>query len=344
MGLLRSSSSSLHEYKAGEPTRRQRTTAEAAKPLARTRTPTQNSKLEAAQYSPVFLTQRGGGNHEMSTDARKPSDSSHEPADSAGEDSAETELRTFSATINIGYIQRFLDAIRAIDDECQLQLSPTGISGSVVGPQNTTLAEVRLGAEAFDSYDTDGESGVIGVSTKRLREIVRMSNNSDLMRLSMNETDRTLRVRAGTLDCSLRLTDPATIRSTDGFDDEEYPSVVVLEGGELKRIMKAAGHVDDRVALRVEWTSERFVAEADNGDDRLCAPRETDDLVELFVGDEPAGATFDLSYLRGMKRVIRKRTEVTLALGIDLPLSVEFDIADGAGHVEYGIAPVVEAD
>lgn len=261
-----------------------------------------------------------------------------------GSTAISTEMDTFIATINIGYFQRFLDAIRAVDDECQLQLSPTGMSGSVVGPQNTTLAEVRLGAEAFDSYDTDGESGVIGVSTKRLREVVRMSDNSDLMQLSMNETDRTLRVRAGALDCSLRLTDPATVRSTDGFDDEEYPSVVVLEGGELKRIMKAAGHVDDKVTLRVEWTSERFVAEADNGDDRLCAPRDDDDLMELFVGDEPAGATFDLSYLRGVKRTIRKRTEVTLALGIDLPLSVEFDIADGAGHVEYGIAPVVEAD
>lgn len=134
------------------------------------------------------------------------------------------------------------------------------------------------------------------------------------------------------------------MRSTNGLEPDEYPSVVVLEGGELKRILKAAGHVDSAVDFRIQTSDERFVAEADNGDDSFRALSAAEDLVEVFVGDESVASRFDLGYLRKAKRAIRKRTEVALALDTDLPLWMSFDIADGAGHVEYGIAPVVKAD
>jgi proliferating cell nuclear antigen len=284
----------------------------------------------------------------MSTDSKThhsdgtvPNETTNAPSDKSG-----SEPAAFAATINVGYMQRFLDAIRALVDTCRLELSPAGMKAHVVGEASATIATVELGTGAFESYSTDGDTGVIGISAKRLREIVTMTSNSSLMELSLSDTGQALRVQAGALDCVLELTDPATVRTTSGLgcSDEEYPSVVVLEGGELKRIVKAAGHVDSMIDLRVEWTSERFVAEADNGTDSFRAPREADDLVELFVGDEPVGATFNRSYLRTVKRTIHKRTEVTLALGTDQPLSLAFDIADGAGHVEYGIAPVVEAD
>ena len=283
----------------------------------------------------------------MSTDSPKLAiDDATTPTDASSnadtEDSEpETGPETFTGTITVGYLQRFLDAIRTLDDECRLRVAPSGVSASVVGEANATMVEARLDASAFEAYHTNG--GVIGVPVRRLREIVRMSTNSALMKSELIDSE-TLRVRAGALDCSLQLRDPATMRSTSGLESDEYPSVVVLEGGELKRILKAAGHVDSAVDFYVQNDDGRFVAEADNGDDSFRAPRAADDLVEVFVGEESTASRFDLGYLRKAKRAIRKRTEVTLALGTDLPLSMTFDIADGAGNVEYGIAPMVETD
>ena len=287
----------------------------------------------------------------MSTDSLQSASDDVAPTDAPSNTDGDTEdsepetgPETFSATITVGYVQRFLDAIRALDDECRLRVAPSGVSASVVGEANATMAEARLDASAFEAYNADGDGGVIGLPVRRLREIVRMSTNSALMQLDLVDSE-TLRVRAGALDCSLQLRDPATMRSTSGIEPDEYPSVVVLEGGELKRILKAAGHVDSVVDFHIQNDDgEQFVAEADNGDDSFRARRATDDLVEVFVGEESVASRFDLGYLRRAKWAVRKRTEVTLAFGTDLPLSMTFDIADGAGHVEYGVAPLVEAD
>src|SRR5699024_9413107 len=155
---------------------------------------------------------------------------------------------------------------------------------------------------------------------------------------------QTLDVEAGGVECSLQMDDDGQMSVVPGLDEADHPSVCVLEGGELKRIMKAAGHVATEVDFRIEHTCERFVAEANGDSDRLVAPREADDVEELLVGAVPVASTFNLDYLRQIRRPIHKRTEVTLALGTDSPLLVAFDIAVGAGHVEYSIAPVVATD
>ena len=201
---------------------------------------------------------------------------------------------------------------------------------------------VRLTTDAFESFEAT--SGVVGVPIKRLREITRMSSNSDLMHLELDGTAETLSVQAGTLSCSLQLTDPAIIPSGGSMDDVELPSVIVMEGGEFKRIVRGADHVDSSVLFEVESSPEQFIATADDGDDRLVAPRGPNDVSELLTGGQSVGSTFDLNYLKQARRAIRKRTEVTLALGNSQPLALAFDIADGAGQVEYGIAPVVEAE
>ena len=286
----------------------------------------------------------------MSTDSLQPTrddttastDTLSNPDGDTEDSEPETGPETFTATITVGYVQRFLDAIRALDDECRLRIAPSGVSASVVGEANATMAEARLDASAFEAYHTDS-GGVIGIPVRRLREIVRMSTNSGLMQLDLVDSE-TLRVRAGALDCSLRLRDPNTIRSPSDLGIDEYPSVVVLEGGELKRILKAARYVESAVDFRIQNGDEQFVAEADNGDDSFRAPRAADDLVGMFVGEQTVASRFDLGYLRKAKRAIRKRTEVMLALDTDEPLAVGFDIADGAGHVEYAIAPMVKAD
>jgi proliferating cell nuclear antigen len=257
-------------------------------------------------------------------------------------DPTDSETPTLNATISVGYVQRFLDAIRSLDNEFHLTITPDGVTARVLGAGNAVKATVGLTADAFESFDAT--SGVVGVPTTRLREVTRMSSNSDLLRLNLDGAARTLDVQAGALGCSLQLRDPNMIREGGSLDDAEYPSVAVMEGGDLKRIIRGAGYVDSRVELHVEESNERFVAKADDGDDRLIAPRDRSDLTELLVGEQSVRAAFDLDYLKQARRAIRKRTEVTLALDTDEPLALAFDIADGAGHVEYGIAPVVETE
>jgi proliferating cell nuclear antigen len=281
----------------------------------------------------------------MSTESQTYDDSSATASvqsDDTDTDTAEAECLTLTAAVSVGSVQRFLDAIRTVNDEFQLEVTPDGMAGNVVNDSRTTMGSVYLDAQAFESYQAT--TGEITIQTGRLREVTRMTSNSDMMHLTLDGDSQTLDVEADGVECSLQMGDSGQTPAVSELDEADHPSVCVLEGGELKRIMKAAGHVSTEVGLRIEHTRERFVAEANGDSDRLVAPREDDDVVELLVGAVPVASTFDLNYLRQIRRPIHKRTEVTLALGTDSPLLVAFDIADGAGHVEYSIAPVIASD
>lgn len=261
---------------------------------------------------------------------------------SASPEMSASENASLSAIISVRSAQRFLDAIRPLGDEFQLTIAKDGLTADLLTPGTAMKGEARLTTNAFESFEAT--SGVVGVPIKRLREITRMSSNSDLLHLELDSEAETLDVQAGTLACSLQLSDPSMIPSGGSMNDVQLPSVVVMEGGKFKRIVRGADHVDSSVLFEIQNSPEQFIATADNGDDRLVAPRGPGDVSELLTGGQSVGSNFDLSYLKQARRAIRKRTEVTLALGTNQPLALAFDIADGAGQVEYGIAPVVEAE
>ena len=281
----------------------------------------------------------------MSTESQTYDDSSATASvqsDDADTDASETEYPTLTAAISVGSVQRFLDAIRTVNDEFQLEVTPDGMAGNVVNSSRTTMGSVRLDAQAFESYQAT--AGEITIQTGRLREVTRMTSNSDVMHLTLDGNSQTLDVEADGVECSLQMSESTQISGISRLDEADHPSVCILEGGELKRIVKAAGHVSTEINFRIEHTRERFVTEAEGDSDRLVAAREAGDVAELLVGAVPVASTFNLGYLRQIRRPMHKRTEVTLALGTDSPLLVAFDIADGAGHVEYSIAPVVTTD
>jgi proliferating cell nuclear antigen len=57
-----------------------------------------------------------------------------------------------------------------------------------------------------------------------------------------------------------------------------------------------------------------------------------------------ARSLFSLDYLKDMGKVMGKAAEVEISLGVDHPVRFSFDIAGGNGHVEYLLAPRIEAD
>lgn len=277
----------------------------------------------------------------MSTEAH--SHSSNETTAPNQTDTTEADKEqtpTLSATISIGSVQRFLDAIRTVNSKCHLEVTSDALVAHTASDDRAMMATIRLGGDAFESYEAT--SGGIDIETGRLREITRINSNSDTMQFAIDPTDDTLSVEANGMECSLQPSQYLRIPSVSDIDEPDHPSVCVFEGHQLQRIIKGAGHIGSQVEFRIEHTRERFVAEATNDSDgRLVAPRDGDDVVELLAGDVPVASTYDLSYLRKVRRPLRKRTEVTVALGTEKALSVAFDIADGAGNVEYALAPVI---
>src|SRR5699024_5185278 len=161
---------------------------------------------------------------------------------------------TLTASISVGRVQRFLDAIRTINNEFELTVTPDRVTGTVVNGEQTMMGTVRLDASAFEHYEAT--TGEVGIQTDRLREVTRMTSNRDTMHLAVDGASQTITVEAGSVECSLQMDDGVQVPDVSGLDDADHPSVCVLEGGELKRILKAAGHVATKVDFRIEHTRE----------------------------------------------------------------------------------------
>jgi proliferating cell nuclear antigen len=68
-----------------------------------------------------------------------------------------------------------------------------------------------------------------------------------------------------------------------------------------------------------------------------------DELVAIDCS-EAARSQYSLTYLIPIAKIMQGIPDVKLRFGENFPLMITFDFADGAGHVEYFLAPRVEGD
>jgi proliferating cell nuclear antigen len=117
---------------------------------------------------------------------------------------------------------------------------------------------------------------------------------------------------------------------------------VVLSGSDLNSAIKAAAVVSDKIALGIDPVTSTFYMVAEGDTDNIR--REFGKSEVNFINGAECRSLFSLDYLKDMGKVMSRAEEVELNLGIDHPAKFSFYIAGGNGHVEYLLAPRIEAD
>ena len=124
--------------------------------------------------------------------------------------------------------------------------------------------------------------------------------------------------------------------------DLDLPAKVVIEGSNLDQGIKAADMVSDHIALGVDPESQTFYIRAKGDTDNVQLELKQDELISF----QPALAhsLFSLDYFKDMNKAIPKSTSVTLSIGEEYPIKINFPIADGNGQVTYLLAPRIQSD
>jgi proliferating cell nuclear antigen len=141
---------------------------------------------------------------------------------------------------------------------------------------------------------------------------------------------------------SITLLDPNTIRKDPNPPNIDLPGKVVLSGSELNNAIKAASVVSDKIALGIDPANQLFYMSAEGDTDHIRREFGKDEV--NYINSSEARSLFSLDYLKDMGKVMNKAEEVEVSLGIDHPAKFSFYIAGGNGHVEYLLAPRIEAD
>ncbi|MDD1717283.1 MAG: DNA polymerase sliding clamp [Methanoregulaceae archaeon] len=244
------------------------------------------------------------------------------------------------ATIDADILKESIDAISALVTECRLHTDEGGISARAVDTANVAMISLSLKKEAFASYAAT--TSELGIDIAKMKNIFGMMSKDDILTLDLPDEGHKMQISFQGYKYSITLLDANTIRKDPNPPTIELPGKVVLSGNDLNSAIKAAAVVSDKIALGIDQESGVFYMIAEGDTDHIR--REFGKNEVKFTNLVDVRSLFSLDYLKDMGKVMSRSESVEVQLGNDHPVKFSFDIAGGKGHVEYLLAPRIEAD
>jgi proliferating cell nuclear antigen len=243
----------------------------------------------------------------------------------------------FQSRIGADTLRSIIDSVGILVDEAKIRVTKEGVSLKAVDPAHVAMVDLTLGKGAFDDFKAD--EGEFGVDLEKLKDILKLAGVDDEVHLKLDTTNNKLEVRIGNLTRRMSLVD------VSGMTDPkvpklELPATITLSVGELERGIRASEAVSDHVALSA--TPEEFELTAEGDTDTVSLRLEKTMLGALKVKDK-ARSLFSLDYFANMVKAAKGSPSLTIHLGSDYPVRLEFEIAKGNGHVTYLLAPRIES-
>lgn len=242
----------------------------------------------------------------------------------------------FKAKVKASVLKSVLEAASPLVDEIKLRITPEGLSIRTVDPAHVAMVDISVGAKAFQEYKaTDLE---LGVDLDKLKEILALGSGEEVITLEFKEDQNRLVLSMANLVRRMSVIDPS------GMPDPKVPNLnlpnkVRVKTSELLQGIKASKSISDHLALIADDASFEVVAEGDQ--DTVNLKLSKNQLVELKA-TERTKSLFSLDYFSNLVKAADGSEAIQLSLGSDYPVRIEFDIAEGNGHVTYLLAPRIE--
>ena len=244
----------------------------------------------------------------------------------------------FNAKVKSEVLKGIIDVTSPLVNEIKFNISPKGISLRAVDPAHVAMVDLQIKSKAFEEYKADEME--LGIDMDKLGGIMRLSSAGDMVSLEYDEETNRLIVTIGNLVRKMGLIDTA------GMPDPKMPNLslpakVVIKASELNQGVRASEAVSDHIALTVNEDNFELFAEGDTDTVNLKLPKDL--LIELNAPSK-CKSLFSIDYFSNMIKSVRGDDQITMHLGNDNPIRVEFDIADSKGHVTYLLAPRIESE
>jgi proliferating cell nuclear antigen len=242
----------------------------------------------------------------------------------------------FKAKVKAGVIKSIIDATATLVDEVKIHVTSDGWTLRAVDPAHVAMIDLSLGSKAFQEYKATEMD--IGMDLDKFKDILKLAKPEDVLSLEFKENENRLVVSVGNLVRRMSLIDTAGMADPK-VPNLNLPNIVKITAGELSQGIKASEAVSDHVALVADGSAFELIAEGDA--DTVNLKLVKNQLIDLKAS-ERTKSLFSLDYFSNMVKACDGTSEVSLNLGSDYPVRMEFDFADGNGHVRYLLAPRIE--
>ncbi len=244
----------------------------------------------------------------------------------------------FEAKVKADVLKEVVDVVSTLVDEAKFNIGKDSITVKAVDPAHVAMVDLSVDRGAFEAFKAD--EGEIGVDLDKMKEILRLAKAGETISLSHDEDKNRLVVNVGNTTRRMALVDTA------GMSDPKVPSLnlpakLIVRTDELRQAIRASESISDHIALKASAEGFEIVAEGDTDTVSHMVPKE---LLEELQSKDAVRSLFPLDYFSNMVKAISSAPNVTLYLGSDYPVKMEFKIAGGKGDVRYLLAPRIESE
>ena len=235
-------------------------------------------------------------------------------------------------------MRTIVETLGVVVEEARLDFGDDGLTVRVVDPSHVAMIKMEVDSAAFEAWNIDETK--LGLEMRKLKEILALAGAGDMVELAYNDESGQATINIGRIDLNLRPLDNTTL-SPPNVPTIELPCGVTIAGSDLALALRAARQVGDLVNFSL--TDSGFSVNVSGSTDSVDVTFTKDELVAIDCS-EAARSQYSLTYLTPMAKIFQGIEHVSLRFGENFPLKLTFDFADGAGHVEYFLAPRVEGD
>jgi proliferating cell nuclear antigen len=244
----------------------------------------------------------------------------------------------FKARIKMEVLRELTEVVSTLVSEVKLSVSKDGIEVKAVDPSHVAMLVLKLQKSAFEEFT--GESTEIGLDVEKLKEVLRLSKPTDILDLQYDGGKNRLVIKVGKVTRHMSVVDPA------GITDPKVPNVTppataVVHMEELRQGIRGSESISDHVTLAVD--AEGFSMHSEGETDRVDMHLPKESLAKLEA-KEAVKSMYPLDFFSAMMKSITTAEDVTLHVGNEYPLKIEFSIADNRGSGFFLLAPRVEED
>nr|BAB28436.1 unnamed protein product [Mus musculus] len=246
-------------------------------------------------------------------------------------------------------LKKVLEALKDLINEACWDVSSGGVNLQSMDSSHVSLVQLTLRSEGFDTYRCD-RNLAMGVNLTSMSKILKCAGNEDIITLRAEDNADTLALvfeapnQEKVSDYEMKLMDLDVEQL--GIPEQEYSCVIKMPAGEFARLCRELSHIGNAVGISLckEWGGSFLQVESlGNGNIKLSQTSNVDKEEEAVTikMNEPVHLTFALRYLNFFTKATPLSPTVTLSMSADVPLVVEYKIAD-MGHLKYYLAPKIE--
>lgn len=237
-------------------------------------------------------------------------------------------------------------AISNLISEGIFQLDEDGIKLTAADPAMVALVDFKISKDAFSSYEI-GEEQKLGLSIERLYSILRRASAGEKLRLETDEEKNKLNV---TLEDGATRKFSLPLLSLDEDDipskgDLDFSIRANLDVSALSKGIGDAAIVGDSLTISADGEEILIESEGDSSGVRFKLEKNSESLLDLNVlkGEGRVKSIFSLDYLNKVIKAKKLSDTVTLQLGDDFPLKIDFKVPDKL-ELSFILAPRIEEE